>query len=39
MFINNGNIIEKGTHEKFIRKNGEYKKLVENQLIKTHLSN
>ena len=39
MFINNGSIIEKGTHEELLRKNGEYLKLVKNQLIKSNLSN
>ena len=39
MFINNGSIIEKGAHKELIRKNGEYLKLVKNQLIKSNLSN
>ena len=35
MFVNNGKIMEKGTHEELLEKNGEYMKLVKNQLIKT----
>ena len=37
MFIKNGKIIEKGTHEELLEKKGEYMKLVRNQLIKTNL--
>ena len=34
MFVNKGQIIESGTHEELLEKNGEYLKLVKNQLIK-----
>ena len=34
IFIDKGKIIEKGTHEELLDKNGEYKKLIQNQLIK-----
>ena len=37
MFVNKGQIIEKGKHEELLEKNGEYLKLVRNQLIKTNL--
>jgi ATP-binding cassette subfamily B (MDR/TAP) protein 1 len=37
MFVNKGKIIEKGTHEELLEKNGEYMKLVKSQLIKTNL--
>ena len=37
MFVNKGQIIEKGTHDELLEKNGEYLKLVRNQLIKTTL--
>ena len=37
MFMNKGQIIETGTHEELLEKNGEYLKLVRNQLIKTNL--
>ena len=37
MFVNKGQIIETGTHEELLEKNGEYLKLVKNQLIKTNL--
>ena len=37
IFIDKGKIIEKGTHEELLNKNGEYKKLVENQLIKKNI--
>ena len=36
MFIDKGRIVEKGTHEELLEKNGEYKKLIQNQLIKTN---
>ena len=38
MLVNNGKVIEKGTHEELLKKNGEYLKLVKNQLIKTNLN-
>ena len=34
MFVNKGQIIESGTHEELLEKNGEYLKLEKNQLIK-----
>ena len=37
MFLDKGEIIEQGTHDELIEKNGEYLKLVQNQLIKTNL--
>ena len=37
MFVNKGQIIESGTHDELLEKNGEYLKLVRNQLIKTNL--
>ena len=37
MFVKDGAIVEKGTHEELLEKKGEYMKLVENQLIKTNL--
>ena len=37
MFVNKGQIIESGTHDELLEKNGEYLKLVKNQLIKTNL--
>jgi ATP-binding cassette subfamily B (MDR/TAP) protein 1 len=37
MFVNKGQIIEKGKHDELLEKNGEYLKLVRNQLIKTNL--
>ena len=33
MFVNNGQIVESGTHDELLEKNGEYLKLVRNQLI------
>ena len=36
MFIDKGKIAEKGTHEELLEKNGEYKKLIQNQLIKSN---
>ena len=33
MFMDQGKIIEKGTHEELLKKNGEYKKLIQNQLM------
>lgn len=36
MFIDKGKIVEKGTHEELLEKNGEYKKLIQNQLIKAN---
>ena len=33
MFIDKGRIVEMGSHEELILKNGEYKKLVQKQLI------
>ena len=36
MFMDKGKIVEKGTHEELLKKNGEYKKLIQNQLIKDH---
>ena len=32
--IDNGEITELGTHEELMRKNGEYAKLVESQMLK-----
>ena len=37
LFLDKGEIIEKGTHEELLEKEGEYFKLVKNQLIKTDL--
>ena len=37
MFLDKGEIIEQGTHNELLEKNGEYLKLVKNQLIKTNL--
>ena len=37
MFVNKGQIIETGTHDELLEKNGEYLKLVKNHLIKTNL--
>ena len=37
MFVDKGQIIEKGNHNELLEKNGEYLKLVRNQLIKTNL--
>ena len=37
MFVNKGQIVESGTHDELLEKNGEYLKLVRNQLIKTNL--
>ena len=34
MFVKEGQIIEKGTHDELIEKKGEYLILVNNQLIK-----
>ena len=33
LFLDKGEIIEKGTHKELIEKKGEYYKLVKNQLI------
>ena len=33
MFIDKGKIVELGTHDQLIQKNGEYKKLIQKQLI------
>ena len=33
MFLDKGEIIEKGTHKELIEKQGEYYKLVQNQLV------
>ena len=33
MFMDQGKVIEKGTHEELLKKNGEYKKLIQNQLM------
>lgn len=33
LFLNKGRIIEQGSHKELLEKNGEYKKLVQNQLI------
>ena len=33
LFLDKGEIIEKGTHKELIEKKGEYYKLVQNQLI------
>ena len=33
MFIDKGKIVEIGTHDQLIQKNGEYKKLIQKQLI------
>ena len=37
IFIDKGKIIEKGTHNELLKKNGEYKKLIHNQLIKKEI--
>ena len=37
MFVDKGQIVEKGNHEELIEKKGEYYKLVQNQLIKTNI--
>ena len=37
IFIDKGNIIEKGNHNELLEKNGEYKKLVQNQLVKNEI--
>ena len=37
MFVKKGQIVETGTHEELLEKNGEYLTLVRNQLIKTNL--
>ena len=34
MYIDKGRVIEEGTHDELIKLNGEYKQLVENQLIR-----
>jgi ABC-type multidrug transport system fused ATPase/permease subunit len=33
VFLDNGRIVESGTHDELIKLNGEYKKLVEKQLV------
>ena len=33
LFLNKGKIVEMGTHDELIEKNGEYKKLVQRQLV------
>ena len=33
MFIDKGKIVEIGTHDQLIQKNGEYKKLIQRQLV------
>ena len=38
LFLDKGEIIEKGRHEGLLEKEGEYFKLVKNQLIKTDLN-
>ena len=38
LFLDKGEIIEKGWHEGLLEKEGEYFKLVKNQLIKTDLN-
>ena len=38
LFLDKGEIIEKGRHEELLEKEGEYFKLVKNQLIKTDLN-
>jgi len=38
MLMKKGNIVEKGTHDELLEKNGEYVELVKNQLIKTNLN-
>ena len=38
LFLDKGEIIEKGRHEELLKKEGEYFKLVKNQLIKTDLN-
>ena len=38
LFLDKGEIIEKGKHEELLEKEGEYFKLVKNQLIKTDLN-
>ena len=37
MFVKKGQIVETGTHEELLERNGEYLTLVRNQLIKTNL--
>ena len=37
LFLDKGEIIEKGTHEELLQKGGEYFKLIKNQLVKTDL--
>ena len=39
MFVKGGQIVEKGTHDELIEKNGEYLILVNNQLIKAKETN
>ena len=36
LFLSKGKIIEQGTHNELIELNGEYKNLVQRQLVKTH---
>ena len=38
LFLDKGEIIENGRHEELLEKEGEYFKLVKNQLIKTDLN-
>ena len=38
MLMKKGNIVEKGTHNELLEKNGVYVELVKNQLIKTNLN-
>ena len=38
LFLDKGEIIEKGRHEELLEKEGEYFKLVKNQLIKADLN-
>jgi ABC-type multidrug transport system fused ATPase/permease subunit len=38
MLMKKGNIVEKGTHDELLEKNGEYVELVKNQLIKTNMN-
>ena len=38
LFLDKGEIIEKGRHEELLEKEGDYFKLVKNQLIKTDLN-
>ena len=33
LFLDKGNIVEMGSHDELIEKNGEYKKLVQKQLV------